>query len=100
MTYIVPRFYKWGMRKTQFGELMLNDVSSPNFCLLARVRDNRRETAIPRRGIAISRRGTDFSSSFLEFIYYMKRICNKCSRARSPARLPCRTSYQVDMVIP
>ncbi len=44
MTYIVPRFYKWGMRKTQFGELMLNDVSSPNFCLLARVRDNRNKT--------------------------------------------------------
>ena len=30
MTYIVPRFYKWGMRKTQFGELMLNDVSKTN----------------------------------------------------------------------
>ena len=30
--------------------------------------------AVSRRGIAISRRETDFSSSFLEFIYYMKRI--------------------------
>ena len=35
----------------------------------------------------ISRRGTDFSSSFLEFMQYMKRICSKCSRVRFPARL-------------
>ena len=26
MTYIAPRFYKWGMRKTQFGELTSNNV--------------------------------------------------------------------------
>lgn len=26
MTYIAPRFYKWGMRKTQFGELTLNTL--------------------------------------------------------------------------
>ena len=71
------------------------------FCIPRReIAIPRRETAIPRRGIAISRRGTDFSSTFLEFMYYMKRICSKYSRARFPARLPCHTSYQVDMVIP
>ena len=66
-------------------------VSSTNFCLLAKARDNRniprRETAIPRRGIAISRRGTDFSSTFLEFMYYMERICSKYSRARFPRQV-------------